>query len=201
MLLTAETDRLFPLPPRAVPAREFGEFADLPNGVFDVIYADPPWEYSNGIMSSGSAAAGHYPTMSVDEMALLPVGAVAAPNSVLFMWATGPVLAEALMLGEAWGFAYSTIAFVWDKEMITPGYYTCASHELVLVFKRGQIPGERGSRNERQHIAWKRRGHSQKPPDIRERIQRMWPEAARLELFHRGERPDGWSTWGNESGE
>ncbi|MBC8234385.1 hypothetical protein H8E77_32960 [bacterium] len=39
------------------------ETPPLPEGKYNVIYADPPWQYDNAIRSWGPAAL-HYPTMS-----------------------------------------------------------------------------------------------------------------------------------------
>jgi N6-adenosine-specific RNA methylase IME4 len=39
--------------------------------------------------------------------------------------------------------------------------------------------------------------HSRKPDEIHRRIERLYPDAAKLEMFAR--RPmDGWDVWGNE---
>jgi N6-adenosine-specific RNA methylase IME4 len=69
----------------------------LPDGVYRVIYADPPWEYgdkrTNG-EQSGSAES-QYPTMPIDAICAMPVGEIAASDSVLFLWATAPCLPEA----------------------------------------------------------------------------------------------------------
>ena len=66
-----------------------------------MIYADPPWRYTQKGLQG--AAEKHYPTMGIDEMCALPVADLAAPDSVLFLWATFPQLPEALRLIKAWG--------------------------------------------------------------------------------------------------
>ena len=70
-------------------------------GQYSVIYADPPWRYTQKGLQG--AAEKHYPTMGIDEMCALPVADLAAPDSVLFLWATFPQLPEALRLIKAWG--------------------------------------------------------------------------------------------------
>ena len=69
-----------------------------------MIYADPPWRYTQKGLQG--AAEKHYPTMGIDEICALPVADLAAPDSVLFLWATFPQLPEALRLIKAWGFQY-----------------------------------------------------------------------------------------------
>ena len=65
-------------------------------GHYSVIYADPPWRYQRS--SVQGAAEKHYPTMGIDELCALPVADLAAPDSVLLLWATFPPLPEALPL-------------------------------------------------------------------------------------------------------
>src|SRR5699024_5805580 len=86
-------------------------------GKYSVIYADPPWRYS--AKNVQGAAEKHYPTMGIDELCTLPVADLAAPDSVLFLWATFPQLPEALRLIKAWGFTYKSVAFVWLKKCVT----------------------------------------------------------------------------------
>ena len=83
-----------------------------------MIYADPPWRYTQKGLQG--AAEKHYPTMGIDEICALPVADLAAPDSVLFLWATFPQLPEALRLIKAWGFQYKSVAFVWLKKTESP---------------------------------------------------------------------------------
>ena len=75
---------------------------------YNVIYADPPWRYEQ--KSLQGAAENHYPTMNINDMCALPVGDLADKDCVLFLWATFPMLPEALRLIDAWGFQYKTVA-------------------------------------------------------------------------------------------
>lgn len=170
--------------------------------MYGIIYADPPWEYGqkqhNG--AGGSATGGaesHYGTLTTAEMKKLRVLDVADPDCLLFMWATSPHLDQAVDLLKAWGFKWATVAFVWNKEKVNPGFYTMSQCELVLLGKRGKIPQPRGFRNVRQYVRSPRREHSVKPPEVRRRIELMFPEQRKLELFARHKSP-GWDVWGNE---
>ena len=178
-------------------------FPPLPSETYAVIYADPPWDYKGQLQHAGpgsadtGGAARHYPTATLDDLKRLDVASIAAPDSLLFMWATNPHLDQAIDLGKAWGFAWATVAFVWDKARVNPGFYTLSQCELCLVFKRGRIPHPRGSRNERQLITARRGPHSAKPEEARRRIERMFPQQAKIELFARRRAPD-WEAWGLE---
>jgi N6-adenosine-specific RNA methylase IME4 len=90
------------------------EFIPFPQRQYNVIYADPPWRYSD--KGCNVNAADHYPTMPFSEMRRLPVGDLAAKDCVLFMWTTYPMMREALFLIDAWGFTYKNIAFQWVKQ-------------------------------------------------------------------------------------
>ena len=96
------------------------------------------------------------------------------------------------------GFAWATVAFVWDKMRVNPGFYTMSQCELCLVFKRGRIPSPRGARNVRQLVSAKRGAHSAKPTEVRRRIEEMFPDQSKIELFART-RAAGWHEWGLEA--
>ena len=179
-------------------------FPPLPDNKFEIIYADPPWDYRGQLQHAGKGsddsggAVRHYPTVTLGELKKLEISRIAADSSLLFMWSTNPHLDQAIELGKAWGFAWATVAFVWDKEQVNPGFYTMSQCELCLVFKRGKIPGPRGARNIRQLVSEKRNRHSQKPEEVRRRINAMFPSLRKIELFARS-RNRGWKSWGLEA--
>ncbi len=186
-------------------------YPNFPEAVFDIIYADPPWDYGGKLQfdkSSKSAeeidldknifissASFKYPTVKLEELKLMPIYKIAKENCLLFMWATSPHMAQAISLGEEWGFKYRTVAFVWDKMVHNPGQYTLSNCELCLVFKRGKIPQPRGARNVQQLIRSPRRAHSAKPDEVREAIEKMFPSQDKVELFAR-RKCSNWTVWG-----
>ncbi len=171
---------------------------------YAIIYADPPWNYKGQLQHAGpgsgdtGGAARHYPTVTLADLKGLPVAEIAADDSLLFLWATSPHLDQAIALGQAWGFAWATVAFVWDKQRVNPGFYTMSQCELCLVFKHGRIPAPRGARNVRQLISERRAAHSRKPAEVRRRIEAMFPAQRKIELFARDVELDGWDTWGED---
>ena len=186
-------------------------YPELPKEKFDIIYADPPWDYGGKLQfdksSKGkenidllkkifiSTASFKYPTLKTKELMKLSVKDVAKDDCILFMWATNPHLEQAMQLGKAWGFEYRTVAFVWDKMVHNPGKYTLSYCELCLLFKRGKIPSPRGARNVRQLVHSKRKKHSVKPAEVRDGISQMFPTQDKIELFAR-QSVEGWSAWG-----
>ena len=142
-----------------------------------------------------SAADFKYPTLKTSELMKIPINKISKDDSLLFMWATNPHLAQAIELGKVWGFDYKTVAFVWDKMNHNPGQYTLSNCELCLVFKRGRIPKPRGARNIQQLVRSPRQEHSKKPTEVMQRIEKMFPSQKRIELFAR-RKFKGWSAWG-----
>lgn len=170
---------------------------------YAIIYADPPWDYKGqtqhagaGSKATGSAQT-HYNTLTLPQLKRLNLRDVCAENALLFMWVTGPFINQGVDLMTAWGFAFATVAFVWDKQAVNPGFYTMSQTEFVFVGKRGSIPRPRGARNMRQLVSEKRTEHSVKPEEVRYRIEAMFPTQRKLEIFARRPAP-GWDVWGNE---
>lgn len=179
-------------------------FKNLPDGKYQIVLGDPPWNYKGqtqhageGRPDSGSSQR-HYDTLTLAQLKSFPIDQIADPDCLLFLWTTNPHLDQSIELGKAWGFSYATVAFVWDKQRVNPGFYTLSQCEQCLVFKRGRIPSRvNGARNERQFLSEMRGKHSEKPEEVRRRIERMFPDNKRIELFARKE-AKGWDTWGEE---
>lgn len=129
----------------------------LPAKQYSVIYADPPWAYSQGgnTKSSHGIAKQHYPTMTTAEICALPVSEIVREGAACFMWATFPNITEAIKVMEAWGFTYKTAAFVWVKKnrkqggnFMGLGAYTRANAEVCLL---GVTPGFKAKTQIRAH--------------------------------------------------
>lgn len=188
-------------------------YPKLPEQKFDIIYADPPWDYNGKLQydkSSKSAenidfarnifissAVFKYPTLKLEQLVQIPIHEIAKADCLLFMWTSSPHLVHAIELGNAWGFEYRTVAFVWDKMVHNPGKYTLSNCELCLVFKHGRIPTPRGARNIQQLIRFPRGKHSEKPVQVLHAIEKMFPTQKRIELFAR-KKFQGWEVWGLE---
>jgi N6-adenosine-specific RNA methylase IME4 len=188
-------------------------YPTLPSEKYDVIYADPPWDYGGKMQYDKSciktenigferevfisAANFKYPTLKLNELIKLDVPSIMAEDCILFMWTTGPQLANSVRLGEAWGFEYKTVAFVWDKQVHNPGRYTLSQTEFVLAFKRGRFPSPRGARNIKQLLSIHRGEHSEKPSAVIDGITKMFPLQKKIELFAR-KNYEGWDNWGLE---
>jgi len=167
----------------------------LPNGKWQVLLADPPWQYD----FSGSPTRdikNQYPTMPNEAIASLPVSEIAADDCVLFLWVPSPKLPQGLTIMAAWGFDYKT-CMVWVKDKIGMGYYARQQHELLLIGARGQLGLPSTDSRPPSVILADRTNHSAKPPALYGLIEAMYPEATKAELFARETR-EGWFSWGNQ---
>lgn len=185
----------------------------LPQKKYSIIYADPPWDYGGKMQYDKSviksenkgfkreiflsSASFKYPTVKLNDLKKLDIASISENDCLLFLWTTGPQLANSIELGNAWGFEYKTVAFVWDKMIHNPGRYTLSQTEFCLVFKKGKIPSPRGARNIRQLVSVPRGQHSEKPEIVIDGITKMFPTQEKIELFAR-KNYLGWDNWGLE---
>ena len=182
---------------------------DLPGRPYDVILADPPWSYY-GQQGKWGAAAKFYATQPDEAIVQLPVPDLLSPRGVLFLWATSPRLDVAMACLEAWKLQFRGVAFVWVKarkdggpigaQGVRPSIVKPTA-EYVLAASR--VPKGRPMPLSDEGVAnvilAPKRAHSQKPDEVSAAIERLYPDASRLELFARTARP-GWDAWGDEVG-
>lgn len=171
--------------------------AFLPDGVFDLIYADPPWQYAT-VLADNRRVENHYRTMAFDEIVAegTRIAERCAPDAVLLLWATAPMLSRALDVIAAWGFEYRTHA-IWDKGSPGPGYWFRTQHELLLVAVKGDFPTPLPELRQGSVFRFPRGRHSAKPTEFYEVIERMFPKARKIEWWARSRRP-GWAAYGDE---
>jgi N6-adenosine-specific RNA methylase IME4 len=171
---------------------------------FDVVLADPPWNWkARSVKGEGRSAKKHYPVMELDRIKDMPIHVLAKPDSVLLLWAIDPMVPQALEVMAAWGYTFKTIGFYWVKENAKKGgfftglgYYTRANPEMCLLGTRGK--GLAVVRHDVACLVVSPRGrHSEKPAEVRTRIERLFGRVRRLEVFAR-QRAEGWSAFGNE---
>ncbi|MCX8580117.1 DNA methyltransferase [Gilliamella sp. B3482] len=193
---------------------------------YNLIYADPPWQYSN--QSTRAATKNHYPTMTFQELKSLNIKSIADNNSILIMWYTSAFARQADALASHWGFEVKTMKlFTWVKlnknyhQNITKqlkqhgcmnsedvfnlindqlrfglGNYTRANSEDCLIAVRGKGI-QRINKSVSQIILAPIGAHSAKPQEARDRIVQLYGNVPRVELFAR-QNVNGWDAWGNE---
>lgn len=185
-------------------------YDNLPDKKYQVILADPPWKYT-GSETKWGAAEKFYKTLTPAELSMFPLDDVMARPAVVFMWATCPKINIAIETLESWGLHFRGIAFVWVKTSAKTGEPWGARgvrpsivkplSEMVIVgaTKREGKPLPIASESVVQTIFAPVGKHSAKPPQVQERIEELYPDYAKLELFGRGTAREGWDIWGNEA--
>ena len=178
---------------------------DDKNKKYNIIYADPPWQYKVwSKKGNGRSAESHYKTLALKDIVNMKdfINDISANNCVLFIWITYPCLKEAINVIEEWGFTYKTCGFAWVKRNKKAnswfwgmGYWTRANSELCLIATKGKIKSI--SRKVHQIIETPIEEHSKKPAIVRDKIVELMGDLPRIELFAR-EKTDGWDVWGNE---
>lgn len=165
---------------------------------YKVILCDPPWSYRNkntgGSMKSGSSAK--YPTMSFEELLNIAtvIEKISEKDCALFLWTTVPMLQDALLILNGWGFQYKTALF-WNKSgRLGIGFWYRGQVEILLLGIKGNVKAFRIQKP--NFIQAKVREHSRKPDEFYDLIEatNLNPK---IELFARYERI-GFDQWGDE---
>ncbi len=172
----------------------------LPDKQYGVIVADPEWRFEPYSRETGMdrVADNHYPTSTIDKIMARDVASLAAKDCVLYLWATVPMLPQALAVMGAWGFTYKS-HHVWVKDKIGTGYWTRNKHELLLIGTRGSIPAPAPGTQWHSAIEAPRGGHSAKPEIFLRMVEELFPNVPKIELNRRGPARPGWSAWGLEA--
>lgn len=170
---------------------------------YKIIYADPPWQFETwSEKGKGRGPEQHYETMSIVAIKKLPIKEIADKDCALFLWATSPMLPQAIEVMKTWCFKYKTVAFTWVKKGNTGqlfkglGFWTRLNQEYCLLGTRGKP--KRVSSDVDQVIISNIKEHSRKPDEVRERIIKLMGDVSRIELFAR-HRFEGWDVWGLEA--
>lgn len=173
---------------------------------FSTILADPPWRFINrtGKMAPEHRRLSRYGTMTLPEIAALPVAGIAADPAHLYLWVPNALLPEGIEVLRAWGFEYKS-NIVWHKirkdggsDGRGVGFYFRNVTELVLFGVKGRnartlAPGRR----QVNMIETRKREHSRKPDELYPIIEACSPDPY-FELFARGTRAK-WTSFGHQA--
>ena len=174
---------------------------DLPEGEFELIEADFPWDYDLDLVASPP-----YRTMKLEEIKTEIPTLPAYKDCILFMWVTNPKLNEGIELMEFYGFNYKT-NLVWVKEkdgkiQTNVGYYVKGAHELLLIGTKGS-PGVPPDALRVPSVVFAPRGqHSVKPAVFTDLMNKYYPKKKKISMFSRGRnefQDKTWSIWGAEA--
>jgi N6-adenosine-specific RNA methylase IME4 len=175
---------------------------------FATLLADPPWRFINrtGKMAPEHRRLSRYGTMTISEIAALPVDQIIRPTAHLYLWVPNALLPEGIKVLTAWGFEYKS-NIIWHKlrkdggsDGRGVGFYFRNVTEMLLFGVRGTnartlAPG----RTQVNYIGTRKREHSRKPDEQYDLIESCSP-GPYIELFARGSRPK-WIGWGKQADE
>lgn len=173
---------------------------------YGTILADPPWQFQN---KTGKVAPEHkrlsrYGTLSLEDIASLPVTEISAARAHLYLWCPNALLPDGLAVMSSWGFRYKS-NLVWHKVRKDGGsdgrgvgfYFRNVTEILLFGVKGKDARTLEAGRTQVNLIATRKREHSRKPDEQYEIIEACsW--GPYLELFARGTRQH-WDNWGNEA--
>jgi len=174
------------------------EYIPFPDKKYNIIYADPPWDLKRGPdwNSNGPSKPLPYPTMSIEDIANMPVKSIVAKDAHLYLWVVNKYIRQSYDIAEAWGFSPSCM-LTWCKPRhgIGIGGTFVQTTEHILFCRRGTLSAQK-----RVDTTWfehKRLAHSVKPQMFRDLVVSVSGDLPRIELFARTSSP-GWDVWGNE---
>lgn len=169
---------------------------------YSLILCDPPWTHRDRAAAGKRGASFKYECMTLGDICSLPIQSIAAPDCFLAMWWVPPMPEEALTVMHMWGFKLSNMkGFTWrkitatGKEHVGMGHWTRGNTEDCLFARRGSP--QRVDKSVRQLISASRGEHSVKPAETRRRLEQLFGDVPRIELFAR-QRVAGWDAWGFE---
>ncbi len=187
---------------------------------FNLIISDPPWKFGDRLdkmkATRKRGAHAHYSEMTAAEIALIDVPAVVEDDALLVLWTPGTHLFEAKKVIDSWGFTYKQNA-VWTKVLpeaekrlredeekklggvlkMGMGRLFRQCHETVLLATKGNVYPLLKNKGQRSVMFAENKGHSSKPECLQDSLEKMFPEARKLEMFARRRR-EGWTCIGDE---
>ncbi|MDE2439329.1 MAG: S-adenosylmethionine-binding protein [Patescibacteria group bacterium] len=171
---------------------------------FGTILADPPWRFQNrtGKVASEHKRLAKYKTMTLQEIAAMPVQDICEKNSHCYLWVPVALISDGLQVLEAWDFTYKTM-LIWAKKRKDGaihgggvGFYFRNCVEIVLFGVTNRFRTFAPGRTQVNMIETPPQGHSRKPDELYSIIEKCSP-GPYLELFARRQRK-GWTSWGDQ---
>lgn len=177
-------------------------WGDLEPRAYGLIMIDPPWTFElYSDKGEEKSAQAQYRCMRLADIADLPVRDLSAPDCLLWMWATAPMLPRQLAVMDGWGFRYVTSG-VWVKTTVNgkigfgTGYVLRSAHEHFVI---GALGEPKTTRSVRSVVMGQAREHSRKPDAAYEAAEQLVTGVRRADVFSRQRRP-GWDAFGDEIG-
>jgi len=172
---------------------------------YDIILADPPWKQKRGgkksVREKSSGLDLIYPTMSLGAITsyLYNASLLGEENHILFLWVIDKYLEETHQILRILDYKIHA-RMIWNKVTGIPAAFTIRyGHEYLFYCYQGKmLPVAKAERGKIHSVFTEQTTkHSKKPEISFEIIERLFPNAKKLELFARKQR-QGWDAYGNE---
>jgi N6-adenosine-specific RNA methylase IME4 len=162
---------------------------------YSVIVVDPPWPIEKiRKRVRPNQVEMDYPTMTLDEIKSLPIGALAENPCTLFLWTVDKYLYQSRAILEGWGFKYH-LTMAWDKTNGLAMYGFNRQTEFILVGFLGKHDAYPKRKTIRTSFTAKSKRHSEKPDEFYQSLAVL--PGNRIDVFARKPR-EGWDVFGNE---
>lgn len=154
--------------------------------MYRCLVVDPPWpqrvigHFKKRRHSHAPAIT--YRTMSLEDIAELRIGELAADGAHLWLWTTNAHLADAFKVMSAWGFTYLT-TITWVKPSGVGAWFAHTTQHCLFGYFR-QCRFNRARFKPTHLIEAPRRPHSRKP-DAFYNLVRAVSDAPRIDVFNR----------------
>ena len=170
---------------------------------YRTIVIDPPWKYGAWGKTSPKTRPNSkvypmpYKTMSLSEIAALPVPSLADVDCELYLWVTQKYMPDGFKILAGWGFKYcGTLTWCKEPRGTGQGGLFTPTTEFILHGRIGKMPKKKRIDSTWWKITRPHNAHSKKPEFFQDIIETVSDEP-RLEMFARRPR-SGWSVFGNE---
>jgi len=172
---------------------EIEQTPEPPDGKYDVIVVDPPWQMDGDYDPEHWRGVPAYPTLSIKEITDLDIPS--NDNCILFFWVINKRVHDAYHIIDAWGFEIKNI-FTWVKDKFGVGPWGRGQTEHFFICVKGKPLVDFSAQS--TVIMGVRREHSRKPEEFYQMVDKTC-NGRKLDYFSR-EKRDGWSQFGNDRG-
>jgi N6-adenosine-specific RNA methylase IME4 len=166
-------------------------------GPYRVAVCDVPWPYNPADPDPSCRGSWPYPGMAIDEMCALPIGKLMHTDAILWFWVTNFHLRLAYRVLDAWGFHETPTLLTWAKSRAGQGHWLLGQTEHAILAVRGKPVITRTTQTTLLHAPV--RGHSVKPKEFYDLVEKMCPAPRYVDLFSRRQHSARWDCWGDEA--